>query len=334
MPAASCENCGSELPQGSRFCPECGARVGAGPGETAVEELPPARPARCRSSTRSPGRATSASSGRPRRSRRSGTRSARRPATPSSRSPSTRPRASTSTGCAASSATCWRSGPSLPVCSGRRCTLATRKGRQRPASGWRARRARQREGGRDGANSRKRDGAHPARAAPGAADPDRAAGPAPDRSAEPARRRSRCPCRSRRRSRPSRPGPHASPSRRRLRARRRAGVGPAGRTPAGTDEVTHDAPPATACRFLVVLLAVSATPANGDVAARKQAIDTRLQRVQAKSPGRAARAALAGQIAAVNGRDPHARVHRSASSRRRLRRSSATSSCTARARRS
>jgi zinc ribbon protein len=38
MPA---ENCGSALPEGSRFCPECGARVGAGPGETAVEELPP-----------------------------------------------------------------------------------------------------------------------------------------------------------------------------------------------------------------------------------------------------------------------------------------------------
>src|SRR6476661_7943513 len=40
MPAASCENCGSALPKGSRFCPECGTRVGAGPGETAVEELP------------------------------------------------------------------------------------------------------------------------------------------------------------------------------------------------------------------------------------------------------------------------------------------------------
>ena len=41
MPAASCENCGSELPQGSRFCPECGTRVGAGAAETAIEELPP-----------------------------------------------------------------------------------------------------------------------------------------------------------------------------------------------------------------------------------------------------------------------------------------------------
>ena len=40
MSAASCENCGSELPQGSHFCPECGARVGAGAGETAIEELP------------------------------------------------------------------------------------------------------------------------------------------------------------------------------------------------------------------------------------------------------------------------------------------------------
>jgi hypothetical protein len=41
MPAASCEKCGSALPEGSRFCPECGSRVGAGSGETAVEELPP-----------------------------------------------------------------------------------------------------------------------------------------------------------------------------------------------------------------------------------------------------------------------------------------------------
>ena len=38
---ASCANCGAELPGRSRFCPECGRRVGAGPGETAVEELPP-----------------------------------------------------------------------------------------------------------------------------------------------------------------------------------------------------------------------------------------------------------------------------------------------------
>jgi len=42
MPAAdSCSNCGSRLPKRSRFCPECGTRVGAGPGETAVQELPP-----------------------------------------------------------------------------------------------------------------------------------------------------------------------------------------------------------------------------------------------------------------------------------------------------
>jgi hypothetical protein len=41
MPAASCANCGSRLPKRSRFCPECGTRVGAGPNETAVEELPP-----------------------------------------------------------------------------------------------------------------------------------------------------------------------------------------------------------------------------------------------------------------------------------------------------
>ena len=43
MPAASCENCGSALPKASRFCPECGARVGGGPAETAVE-YEPARP--------------------------------------------------------------------------------------------------------------------------------------------------------------------------------------------------------------------------------------------------------------------------------------------------
>lgn len=42
MPAAaSCSNCGSRLPKRSRFCPECGTRVGAGPSETAVQELPP-----------------------------------------------------------------------------------------------------------------------------------------------------------------------------------------------------------------------------------------------------------------------------------------------------
>ncbi len=39
--AASCANCGSRLPRRSRFCPECGVRVGAGAGETAVQELPP-----------------------------------------------------------------------------------------------------------------------------------------------------------------------------------------------------------------------------------------------------------------------------------------------------
>src|SRR5215210_405328 len=41
MPAASCANCGARLPRRSRFCPECGTRVGAGKGETAVAELPP-----------------------------------------------------------------------------------------------------------------------------------------------------------------------------------------------------------------------------------------------------------------------------------------------------
>ena len=40
MPPASCTVCGSRLPKKSRFCPECGARVGAGTGETAVQEIP------------------------------------------------------------------------------------------------------------------------------------------------------------------------------------------------------------------------------------------------------------------------------------------------------
>lgn len=41
MPAASCANCGAKLPKRSRFCPECGTRVGESTQETAVEELPP-----------------------------------------------------------------------------------------------------------------------------------------------------------------------------------------------------------------------------------------------------------------------------------------------------
>lgn len=40
MPADSCENCGSALPANSRFCPECGGRVGATAGETAVQDVP------------------------------------------------------------------------------------------------------------------------------------------------------------------------------------------------------------------------------------------------------------------------------------------------------
>ena len=38
---ASCANCGTKLPKRSRFCPECGTRIDAGPAETAVQELPP-----------------------------------------------------------------------------------------------------------------------------------------------------------------------------------------------------------------------------------------------------------------------------------------------------
>ena len=37
---ASCASCGSKLPAGSRFCPECGARTEPGPTDTAVQELP------------------------------------------------------------------------------------------------------------------------------------------------------------------------------------------------------------------------------------------------------------------------------------------------------
>jgi len=40
VPAASCLNCGTRLPKRSRFCPECGTRVGAGPDETTVEDVP------------------------------------------------------------------------------------------------------------------------------------------------------------------------------------------------------------------------------------------------------------------------------------------------------
>jgi hypothetical protein len=40
MRAASCANCGSRVPKRSRFCPECGRRVGAVGDQTAIEELP------------------------------------------------------------------------------------------------------------------------------------------------------------------------------------------------------------------------------------------------------------------------------------------------------
>jgi hypothetical protein len=41
MPRAKCANCGATLPAKAKFCPECGTPVGAEPGETAVQELPP-----------------------------------------------------------------------------------------------------------------------------------------------------------------------------------------------------------------------------------------------------------------------------------------------------
>ena len=53
--------------------------------------------------------------------------------------------------------------------------------------------------------------------------------------------------------------------------------------------------------LILALAAVSATPASGDVATRKQAIDARLQRVQAKLAWAQQRErTLAGQIATVN----------------------------------
>jgi hypothetical protein len=41
MPVAECANCGSRLTKKAKFCPECGARVGASSDETAIQELPP-----------------------------------------------------------------------------------------------------------------------------------------------------------------------------------------------------------------------------------------------------------------------------------------------------
>jgi hypothetical protein len=38
--AAKCGNCGAELPEGSRFCPECGLRVADASGQTAVQDVP------------------------------------------------------------------------------------------------------------------------------------------------------------------------------------------------------------------------------------------------------------------------------------------------------
>jgi hypothetical protein len=38
--AAECRNCGAELPEASRFCPECGTRIGNPSGETAVQQEP------------------------------------------------------------------------------------------------------------------------------------------------------------------------------------------------------------------------------------------------------------------------------------------------------
>jgi len=41
VPPASCGNCGARVPEGGRFCPECGVRTSVANDITAVEELPP-----------------------------------------------------------------------------------------------------------------------------------------------------------------------------------------------------------------------------------------------------------------------------------------------------
>jgi len=40
VPRAKCSSCGAKVPAKARFCPECGSRTDAAPGETAVQELP------------------------------------------------------------------------------------------------------------------------------------------------------------------------------------------------------------------------------------------------------------------------------------------------------
>ena len=40
-PSASCDNCGSDIPGGAKFCPECGALQDARSGDTVAVELPP-----------------------------------------------------------------------------------------------------------------------------------------------------------------------------------------------------------------------------------------------------------------------------------------------------
>jgi hypothetical protein len=41
VPPANCDNCGARLPEGGRFCPECGVRTSVANDVTAVEEVPP-----------------------------------------------------------------------------------------------------------------------------------------------------------------------------------------------------------------------------------------------------------------------------------------------------
>jgi hypothetical protein len=41
VPPADCGNCGARVPEGGRFCPECGVRTSVANDITAVEEIPP-----------------------------------------------------------------------------------------------------------------------------------------------------------------------------------------------------------------------------------------------------------------------------------------------------
>ena len=139
MPAASCENCGSQLPTGQPLLPGVrrprrrGAGRDRGRGAAAGRDRPGAGRVRGRPAAllrRLPaGQGARAGLARAPRDDRLRRRVGHRPLDRARRALPAAPGAG---------ATCWRSGPSPPVSSERRCTLATRKGSKRPASGWRS----------------------------------------------------------------------------------------------------------------------------------------------------------------------------------------------------